>query len=605
MGILAALGFQAPSNTRTSPFEQGFSLPQLFSPELSSKLGVLGANLTNAGFGHGVDANAMLNATELNDKRKAFDKLQREAKRYADSIRAHNPELAAQIDADPSEMLKIAGENRQLQHQKQLKDYEIQAQNAADPSYQFKKQLANMMTNGVGGDAGGTQVAGPTGDVPTLEPIPGAPPPPSAAVIKEAIDPNGPTWWDQAFGKKIPPTTGTPEDNRQFNIEVTPGQENNLSVAPDTSIAPTGGGPPDVAPAAAAPPAGNAKIVSAMNQIFPGLNPTPAEAMALAQGAMQNRMDSVYNSIIDNRRQSQATVAATGQAAQANQWKIDEENRKAAAVKQVGTDYEKSLPNLKEIQGPMPGTAPQDETRAQQMMNERIFAKAGLPPELRTQANAEILHAAAQAGPKEYQSALMDIANPKAGTSLTMDKNGVTTFTQGGPAGKGAKPTEFTMKALGYVEMMKPELKRLPSVFTAMTEKKNYVGDQLKKVGGRYWMTEEGQRAADSFDAVVEPVLRQVSGATLTDTEVQRKLDALRPSPADDPKTLSDKRERLDALNASMHVMAGLEVPPSLFEAPAAGKAAGDGLYEVGTVKGDYKYIGGDSTKPEAWEKTK
>jgi len=51
--------------------------------------------------------------------------------------------------------------------------------------------------------------------------------------------------------------------------------------------------------------------------------------------------------------------------------------------------------------------------------------------------------------------------------------------------------------------------------------------------------------------------------------------------------------------------MAGLEVPPSLFEAPAAGKAAGDGLYEVGTVKGDYKYIGGDSTKPEAWEKTK
>jgi hypothetical protein len=155
------------------------------------------------------------------------------------------------------------------------------------------------------------------------------------------------------------------------------------------------------------------------------------------------------------------------------------------------------------------------------------------------------------------------------------------------------------MKALGYVEMMKPELKRLPSVFTAMTEKKNYVGDQLKKVGGRYLMTEEGQRAADSFDAVVEPVLRQVSGATLTDTEVQRKLDALRPSPADNPKTLSDKRERLDALNASMHVMAGLEVPPTLFE------AVGDELYKVGTIKGDYKYIGGDSTKPEAWEKTK
>lgn len=538
-----------PTPGLSSEEDTGFSLPHLFNDESRARLGVLGSNLIAAGFGKSPDAGAVLGLGELGDKRKKEKKLQAAAKRYADKIRAKNPDLAEAIDADYTLISTIMGKNIDLENQKAFSKYE------------YDRDPMNKLYDDIIGNTGAAPEAVVGMANPTGKSDYGAPPPAVAPPEVPQDYAKGPeiTSQDavyrpgvQPVGTEVPAPTG-------------------LTYSPQQQ-----------------------KMIQFSKKFHPDY--TDAEALRWFPSARNSDHGQAAANQIQSDREYNQTAAATLKAAElkrtqeeadknkqiaADLYKQEEQARLTAQGKALpGEQFQarvEKVPVVPPNSGQSsPVTAP--PMTPEQMHQQRIATDAGLPPELSTPANTRILEAAAAEGPKEYATALEKMTTPKESTmmeqyhqsqedrkakglpALTMDEwkimmqpktgmemttnpDGTFTFKQGeGVGGDDDGPNLNQAKLMMFGARMETATADLDASLGTLTDLTSSAVSNIP-ILGNYWKTEEYQLAENSGRFWINAIKRVDSGAAVVGFENMDYWQTFMPVPGDSAKTVKQKME--------------------------------------------------------------
>lgn len=140
---------------------------------------------------------------------------------------------------------------------------------------------------------------------------------------------------------------------------------------------------------------------------------------------------------------------------------------------------------------------------------------------------------------------------PTAGLSVSMDKDGNVTYTQGG---SGGKTTEFQGKQNAYVTRMRGMAPIIDTLGNELTDFKQAAYDALPTVGtiktGNGMLSENYQKASNAGRVFLQSVLRLDSGAAIPPAEEAQYGDVFLPRPGDKPGTIAQKKQARDlALN--------------------------------------------------------
>ncbi|MES0190166.1 hypothetical protein [Mesorhizobium sp. LSJC264A00] len=140
---------------------------------------------------------------------------------------------------------------------------------------------------------------------------------------------------------------------------------------------------------------------------------------------------------------------------------------------------------------------------------------------------------------------------PTAGLSVSMDKDGNVTYTQGG---SGGKTTEFQGKQNAYVTRMRGMAPIIDTLGNELTDFKQAAYDALPTVGtiktGNGMLSENYQKANNAGRVFLQSVLRLDSGAAIPPAEEAQYGDVFLPRPGDKPGTIAQKKQARDlALN--------------------------------------------------------
>ncbi|MER8515552.1 hypothetical protein NKH47_21700 [Mesorhizobium sp. M1060] len=140
---------------------------------------------------------------------------------------------------------------------------------------------------------------------------------------------------------------------------------------------------------------------------------------------------------------------------------------------------------------------------------------------------------------------------PTAGLSVSMDKDGNVTYTQGGSSDK---TTEFQGKQDAYVTRMRGMAPIIDTLGNELTDFKQAAYDALPTVGtiktGNGMLSENYQKASNAGRVFLQSVLRLDSGAAIPPAEEAQYGDVFLPRPGDKPGTIAQKKQARDlALN--------------------------------------------------------
>ncbi|ESZ41010.1 hypothetical protein X731_24625 [Mesorhizobium sp. L2C054A000] len=164
---------------------------------------------------------------------------------------------------------------------------------------------------------------------------------------------------------------------------------------------------------------------------------------------------------------------------------------------------------------------------------------------------------------------------PTAGLSVSMDKDGNVTYTQGG---SGGKTTEFQGKQNAYVTRMRGMSPIIDTLGNELTDFKQAAYDALPTVGtiktGNGMLSENYQKASNAGRVFLQSVLRLDSGAAIPPAEEAQYGDVFLPRPGDKPGTIAQKKQARDlALNG---VEAGMTPEQVLATGRAVVASGGD-----------------------------
>lgn len=526
MGLLD-LFKQNPTSDFDEESDTGFSLPKLFNDDTRARLGVLGSNLIAAGFGNSPDANAVLNLGKLGDERKQMKKLKKMADRMADKQdAAGHHDIADALRTDPTFLTTMIGKNIDQENTKAMKLYE----RGLDPRNKFFDDVYRSM----GTDAPEDSAAEPSSDVPMIEP--------GAALEVPAASQNALYQPAQAAApqpKYNKAQRGLIRLGKMFHPDYT--DEEALRWAPSARSADGG--------------------AAAANQIQSDREYNMTARSTLKAAELRRTQE-----VEDKNKQIAADLFKQEEAARIT----------AETAAKPRADFEASLkPVIPPNSGQSsPVTAPPRELATpEQVRQNQIIQKAGLPQTMNTQANAQILEAAAAAGPKEYAAALEKMtAGPKleggiAKTGAEIDQyydsatgtwkqvggekvpvgspiyaaDGVTiTGYTGGPAKKGPGEQQVQGMALqGSIQSAIPAAEKFYDTLADEAAMALFGG------AGNFFMSDEAQQAQTGILAISSASVYAKSGAASTDTERANAADMVTPKPWDKEGRIKLKKNML------------------------------------------------------------
>ena len=197
-----------------------------------------------------------------------------------------------------------------------------------------------------------------------------------------------------------------------------------------------------------------------------------------------------------------------------------------------------------------------------------------------------------------------------SGLSVTTNPDGTVSVQQGGSAGAMPKLTEGQSKDVVYLTKGAGALPIIDQFGDALTDPIQQVMgvDPTGVVRGK--QNPAYQQAEQAGKEFLAAVLRKDTGAAVTKSEEEMYGAMYLPRPGDTPELLDQKKSaRARALKAielgiPSTAIVEMERRGVLPGAGNAQPAAPDGgSPTVGAVDGGYRYLGGDPSKPESWEK--
>jgi hypothetical protein len=178
----------------------------------------------------------------------------------------------------------------------------------------------------------------------------------------------------------------------------------------------------------------------------------------------------------------------------------------------------------------------------------------------------------------------------------------------GAPVGSGKALTEYQGKSTGF-GLRSQEASRIidtvgqggkvqPSLIKRAAEAVPLIGDGLG-VAANGLQSPEQQQVEQAQRDFVNAVLRQESGAAISQSEFSSAARQYFPQPGDSPEVVAQKKANREAAINGFRISAGpgtrnIGGTPVQQQAAAAPK--------VGTVDGGHVYIGGDPGNPASWK---
>lgn len=394
----------------------------------------------------------------------------------------------------------------------------------------------------------------------------------------------------------IDPQTGQPIDPALLQRMNAP--QSNAPMAPPAGLGAVSTPPMSVSPTPAQPPSFNQRIQNGLGALFP-VDPNSGIDPAYAKQLQNNAILKLGLGMVAAGRQPGASVgsalaAGLGGASNDLNGALQTAYRNALLAKQDkrATDAEQRAISEQQRQ------IENDRTNREFRVSESERAQGNFQTQqqrLEEQQKAEAEYRKQQLGLEGQRlQATLDAAKIRAGDApngyfWTGDPRRPLGFIPGGPADPSVSnsrnagvPTEDERKAAGIAVRMENALNTItdiskkapgsvtPNVSAAAASKLPVIGSVLENTLN----SQDRQRVEAAQRDALDAALTLATGAAYTKQQFEDLKKSYFPQIGDDPKTIEEKRARLDAIIQTARIRAGRAAPtidPILQGAPAAG----------------------------------